>query len=216
MPRFEVAASMGEGAHAEHFHGDPQRLDDDALVLALKAGEARAPAALFARFAGHVERVLTRIFGASEAEVADMVNVTFLRALDRIDRVEDSRGLRAWLTSIAVNVSREHVRARRRRGWLRLVEPSQLPEPAAEPPHDAAEAVRRLYGALAAMPVDERIAFALRFVDGMELTEVAAACEVSLATIKRTLARAEERFVAISRRDAVLRERLEGGGRWGE
>ena len=57
-------------------------------------------------------------------------------------------------------------------------------------------------------------AFALRFVDGMELTEVAAACETSLATIKRRLARAGARFEAAARRQPVLEEWLEGGTRW--
>lgn len=193
---------------------DPARLDDDALVAALRAGNSRAAGAFFERFHGHVERVLTRIFGGY-AEVADMVNETFLRALDRIDRLEDPRGTRPWLTTIAVHVAREHMRACRRRGWLRFVGPSELPEPAAPVPSpETQEAARHLYAALEKMPADERIALALRFVDGMELTEVAAACGVSLATVKRMLSRAEERFVAISRGDSVLRERLEGGGRW--
>ena len=57
------------------------------------------------------------------------------------------------------------------------------------------------------LPDDDRIAFALRFLEGLELTEVAAACQVSLATIKRRLARAEERF----RREAAREPAL---GRW--
>jgi RNA polymerase sigma-70 factor (ECF subfamily) len=37
---------------------------------------------------------------------------------------------------------------------------------------------------------------------------------VSLATIKRRLAKAEKRFAAAAQRDNVLREWLEEGGRW--
>ena len=188
-------------------------LDDDALLRALVAAHPRAPVVLFERFQGHVARVLTRIFGA-DADVDDMTNDVFFRAIERIETLESGAGLRPWLTTIAVNVAREQMRARRRRSWLRFFA-TERPEPAAPAaPLDAAEAVRHLYAAIETMPSDERIAFALRFVEEMELAEVAVACGVSLATIKRTLARAEARFVAISRRDGALREWLEGGSRW--
>ena len=59
-------------------------------------------------------------------------------------------------------------------------------------------------------------AFTLRFVSEMQLTEVAAACKVSLATVKRRLARAEKRFVEAARSNPALTERMARGGRWGE
>jgi RNA polymerase sigma-70 factor (ECF subfamily) len=60
------------------------------------------------------------------------------------------------------------------------------------------EAVRATYRVLAALPVDERIPFALRFIEGMELTEVARACDVSLATVKRRLTSAQKKFAKIA------------------
>jgi len=77
------------------------------------------------------------------------------------------------------------------------------------------DATRRVYRVLDTLPEDERIAFALRFIDDMELTDVAEACDVSLATIKRRLDRAEATFVARARKDVVLSGWLEGGARWG-
>ena len=50
------------------------------------------------------------------------------------------------------------------------------------------------------LPVDERLAFALRYINGLELVAVAAACDVSLATVKRRLQRAERSFVAAAKR----------------
>jgi RNA polymerase sigma-70 factor (ECF subfamily) len=61
------------------------------------------------------------------------------------------------------------------------------------------------------LPADERVAFALRFIDSMELTQVADACGVSLATIKRRLSRAQQTFQRLAAEHAVLREWLEGG-----
>jgi RNA polymerase sigma-70 factor, ECF subfamily len=43
---------------------------------------------------------------------------------------------------------------------------------------------------------------------------VAAACDVSLATIKRRLVRSEKRFVAVAARYPELKPWLEGGARW--
>ena len=65
------------------------------------------------------------------------------------------------------------------------------------------------------MRTDQRIPFALRYVQGLELTAVADACGVSLATVKRRLARAEGRFVIMARRHPALKEWVEEGGRWG-
>jgi RNA polymerase sigma-70 factor (ECF subfamily) len=67
---------------------------------------------------------------------------------------------------------------------------------------------------LGRLPVDDRIAFSLRFIEGLELTEVARACGVSLNTIKRRLDRAERRFVALAAREPSLREWLDQGARW--
>jgi len=189
--------------------------DDQALLAALHDGHASAPAVLYDRFAPAVERTLVRILG-SDADVAFLLNEVFLRATQRVDRVVDGAALRHWLTRIAVFVAREHIRARSRRSWLLIFAPRQLPEVAA---HDAApdvrQAVKHLYRALDALPVDDRLAFSLRHVEQMELTEVAAACGVSLSTAKRRLARAEVRFVALSKRDPLLSSWLEGGARWG-
>jgi RNA polymerase sigma-70 factor (ECF subfamily) len=55
-----------------------------------------------------------------------------------------------------------------------------------------------VYALLDRLPVDERIAFALHEVDGMDLAEVAAACGVSVPTVRRRLARAARRFFSLA------------------
>jgi RNA polymerase sigma-70 factor (ECF subfamily) len=84
------------------------------------------------------------------------------------------------------------------------------------PQGETHEAVRATYRVLDTLPDDERMAFSLRFISEMQLTEVAAACRVSLATVKRRLARAEKRFVEAAKDHPALRERLAQGGRWSE
>ncbi len=63
------------------------------------------------------------------------------------------------------------------------------------------------------MGADERVIFSLRFLEGMELAEIAVACDVSLSTAKRRLKEAEKHFVARARRMPALRPWLEEG-RW--
>ncbi len=76
--------------------------------------------------------------------------------------------------------------------------------------------MRATYRVLDTLPDDERMAFSLRFISEMQLTEVAEACRVSLATVKRRLARAEKRFVEAAKEHPSLRERLTHGGRWAD
>jgi RNA polymerase sigma-70 factor (ECF subfamily) len=190
------------------------QVDDATLVAAARRADAPARRQLFERYAHHVARVLTRLLGA-DGEIADLVHDVFVMALRDLDRLDDPSALKAWLTAIAVNVARGHIRRRVRRRWLRFFAPDEVPEPPTNGADDEArEAARATYAILDEMPADERIAFALRFIDGMELAAAAQACGVSLATIKRRIARAEARFVERARASAVLASRLEGGGRW--
>jgi RNA polymerase sigma-70 factor (ECF subfamily) len=105
---------------------------------------------------------------------------------------------------IAVRRAYEHRRARKRLPVELTTEPEA---PSGDPV--AALEVRRVYALLEQLDEDDRAAFVLRRLDGMELTETADACGVSLATIKRRISRAEERFRALAAADPLLRGRLE-------
>jgi RNA polymerase sigma-70 factor (ECF subfamily) len=194
----------------------PAARDDAALLAGLRADERWAREELFARFAGPVERMLRKILGHdSHTEIADLVHDTFVQALSALDRLRDAAALLAWMQVIAAHTAHKHIRARTARRWLHFWEPTELPEvPVDAVDPDVREAYRRTYAVLDKLGADDRIAFVLRHIEGMELTEVAAVCEVSLATIKRRLAHADARFAAMARRDPVLREWIEEGGRW--
>lgn len=177
---------------------------DEALVEGLRARHPAALEAFHERFSGQVLRILGRVLGA-ERELADVHHDAFVRALGSLDSLRDPAALSAWVTSVAVFSARTCIQRRVRRKWLLFFAPEDLPAVVAAPvDSDAREALRATYRALDRLPADERIAFALRRIDGMELTEVAAACRVSLATIKRRLARAEASFLAAARGEVAL------------
>jgi RNA polymerase sigma-70 factor (ECF subfamily) len=186
--------------------------DDESFLEALHSGQPGALGVLFQRHADHVERVLFRVLGA-DSEIPDMVQDVFLRATRGIAGFRgDVAGLRAWLGGIAVNTARGWIRKRQARRWLLLREPDRMLDvPAATASPELVDVLRRTYGVLDRMPLRERVPFALRFIDEMELSEVATACDVSLATVKRRLAKARGRFERLARLDPVLCAWLDRG-----
>jgi RNA polymerase sigma-70 factor, ECF subfamily len=174
-------------------------VDDEALVRALQEGDPSSPAVLFDRYSGHVQQVLANILGV-DPDLADLLNEVFLQALKSIHKIHDGQLFKAWITRIAVFTARGCIRSRRRQRWLSFSPAEELPEiPTPEVSPELREAVRAAHQVIASMGVDLQIVFTLRFVQGMGLREVATACDVSLATIKRRLAKAEARFFALAK-----------------
>ncbi len=178
------------------------------LVHGLQAGRAWAQRALLEDHGSYVERVLIRILGR-HSELEDLVQEVFIRALSRVDQIDDPSGLRSWLAAFAVFVARETLRKQRRRRWLSFSAPEELPEhPAPTASPELMNAYHAFYDVLGKLDVDLRIAFALRWVEGMELTEVAALTDVSLATAKRRLKSARERFETAAAKNPFLQDWL--------
>jgi RNA polymerase sigma-70 factor, ECF subfamily len=179
--------------------------DSDAgLVGAVRAGRADAHEELVRRCGPDVERVLFRVLGP-DSEMEDLAHEVFIAAFHCIEQLREPTALRSWLVGIAVRKARKLIARRRRWSFMRNVAPTDLPEQeAATSPAEISEAFRSTYRLMTELPVDDRIAFALRYVEGMELTAVAVATEVSLATAKRRVARARRRFIQLAQKSDVL------------
>lgn len=188
--------------------------DDAALVAALRAGHHEAADRLFLAYGEHVQRVLARVLGP-DPDLGDLIQDVFVTALSSIARLKDPRALRGWLTSIAVFTARARIRKRMRWSFFRFLPHDELPEqPAVSTPAEVSEALRCTYRVLSRMPAQERIPFALRVIDGMELTEVAEACGFSLATVKRRLQRAKARFYELAKQEPALSDWLSEEPSW--
>jgi RNA polymerase sigma-70 factor (ECF subfamily) len=163
-----------------------------------------------------VERVITRVIGF-DRELSDIVQDAFVNAISSLHTLKDGGALRPWLAQVATRTARKVLRTRSRRRWLRLFV-DQEDEKSAERATSGTDlstlrALAAVYAVLEELPADEHIAFALRFIEGMEIAEVAAACRVSLSTAKRRLQRAERRFVDNAQHRPELGDWL-GGDRW--
>jgi RNA polymerase sigma-70 factor (ECF subfamily) len=167
----------------------PQRLDAG-LLRAAAAGDERAFTELYLRHAAAVARVVHRLVG--DRDLDDVVQETFLHAALRMKGVREPDRVRAWLIAIAVR--RAH-RLLRRQAWRRRTlrvwhwfAPDAGDQRLRGPVDDVRDALR------AVAPAD-RIAWTLHLVEGASLPETAAACGVSLATVKRRIARAQARLL---------------------
>ncbi len=184
--------------------------DDEALVHALLRRDPGACAALFDRHAPYVQRVIARIIGYSEPERTDLLHDVFVRALEGMGDLKNPRMLKSWLVGIAVFVAKEWLRRRKRVGA------PVAPEHAADragpsTPPEAVEAVRSLYRLLDRLSEDDRAVFVLRFLEGMNLTEIAEACNLSISTARRRVIRAESRFQNLLPAYPALVERFKVG-----
>jgi RNA polymerase sigma-70 factor, ECF subfamily len=105
-----------------------------------------------------------------------------------------------WLMRIAVNLVRDHARSRRLQFWKRTRESAtnwedlvrRIPHAGASPEAGAAarERVGAVWKAAAGLPERQRTVFLLRFVEDMDLLEIAAATGLREGTVKAHLFRA--------------------------
>ncbi|WP_434047188.1 MULTISPECIES: RNA polymerase sigma factor [Sorangium] len=178
--------------------------DDETLARAAAQGHPGAAPIVWQRFAPIVRRILKRTLGPGD-EVDDHVQDTFLRFFRVAKDLRDPSMLSSFIVGIAVRVARGELRRRRLRRWLTLSSSGELPEVggAQQDPQGRA-ALARLYLLLDQVDDRSRTLFVLRFIEGLELTEIAAALGCSLATTKRHLARASHRILTAAQRDPAL------------
>jgi RNA polymerase sigma-70 factor, ECF subfamily len=176
------------------------------LAAALIDGDSAAIAELYDRFQAVVRKMLIRTLGSAN-EVEDLTQETFLVVLRRISTLRDPQALSSFVIGSAIRVARNELRKRAIRRWVGLDDGTLA---GVHPDPELRDSVMRVYRALERLDASSRVLFVLRHVEELELTELAAALDVSLSTAKRRLAQAERRFEAIARNDPVLCRYLEG------
>jgi RNA polymerase sigma-70 factor, ECF subfamily len=202
-PHLRLVESLSPRSSDLSHTRDPLVRDRHSLVVALKRGDQQAAVAFFREFEPLVERTIGRILGYDD-ELGDATQEAFIRAVGSLDRLRDPQALVDWLIQISVYTATDCLRRRARRRWLLFVGIAPPEEPAAGRDDVAREALRATYRVLDRMRPKERIAFALRFIDGMDIDALANAQDCSRSTAKRRLARAVARFRILARREAVL------------
>lgn len=134
----------------------------------------------------------------------------FLKAWNARHQFRGESSLSTWLTRIAVNLMRDHLRSRSMRFWQKTrgqaLDPMDIsdwvPDGRGTPESIALarNRVSEVWKAVGELSAHQRTVFVLRFVDEMELEEIAETVGMNLSTVKSHLYRAL----------AILRERMGG------
>ena len=182
--------------------------DAESLWQALAAGAPGASHAVWQAYSPSVHRLLRRLLGPA-GEIQDLAQEVFLRFFQRVARVDSSASLRPFLFGICSRVAQEEMRRRRVRRWLMLTDSGTLPEQGVRGDDGVArDAVGRLYRMLERLRPADRSLFVLRFIEQLELTEVAEIHALSFATARRRIDRVWKRIRGIIEKDDVLSEYL--------
>lgn len=145
----------------------PDDLDDLELLRAASSAD-EAAAAFFKRFHNSVLAFLSRMVGRDDAELDDLVQATFLSALDNAERFEGRSQVRTWLLGIAANKARTHRRGSgRRRTALAAVPEERSKFPSPSDGVKRSQLMERLSTAMATLGDKEREAFFLCDVEGI-------------------------------------------------
>jgi RNA polymerase sigma factor (sigma-70 family) len=159
---------------------------DDQLVSSALAGDPAAFALLVERNRTRVEAVVARMVG-QEAE--DLVQEALLRAYLGLPRLRDPARFGAWLCGIAVNLAKMRLRRR-------ALEARHVAEPSSGGGLEERELLRLVRDAVAVLPVGQREAVLMHYIDGLSCDEIAALLGSSPGAIRVRLHRARRQLQA--------------------
>lgn len=147
-----------------------------------------------------------RIFRFLMASLADrdlaetLTQDCFLKAFNARHQFRGESSLSTWLTRIAMNLVRDHLRNRRMRFWQKTRESSVdlvdisdwIPDTtvSAEAAVLQRERVKQIWKAVDGLSRHQKMVFLMRFVEEMELQEIAETTGMNTSTVKSHLYRA--------------------------
>jgi RNA polymerase sigma-70 factor, ECF subfamily len=186
---------------------------DGDVARGLIAGEMWAVAETWRRFAPLVLMTAERSLG-SKSEAEDVAQEVFYRVFRRAKTLRDPDTLRSFVYSFTIRVLRSELRRRRVRGWLPFRPPDPAPDLYARTVDvESRDLLRRFHGLLDRLKPRDRLVFVLRRMESMTVEEIAVAMELSVSTVKRSMAHASARLSRWIEADPGLAGLLKEGRR---
>lgn len=194
--------------HGEAAGAELSTADDATLAQALIDGDPRAPPLVWARFSAVVRRIVQRALGP-QSDHEDVVQEVFASLFAKPGVLRAPGAVRAFIISVTLHSISAELRRRRSRRVVGLTPTAELPEvETTDPNPESRRALVHLYRIVGRVRERDRIAFVLRFVEGMAVTAIAAALETSAPTARRRFTRAFRRVSLLAARDPFLRDYL--------
>ncbi len=150
--------------------------------------------------------MIAHLLRGFEDDVEDVIQITWIRAIERLSEFRWESNLRTWLTGIAINCSREHIRKSSRIRNLPFTDAMDFKSAGKiERPIDRID----LEKAIAKLPDGYREVLILHDVKGFTHLEIAAFLKIEEGTSKSQLSRARGAIRSI----LTEKERVENEGR---
>jgi RNA polymerase sigma-70 factor (ECF subfamily) len=153
---------------------------------------------------GEIYRYLQRVLGRAD-DADDLSQETFLRAYRAYRSLPEGANVRAWLFSIATNLTKNHFRSESRRrlayGAVRASSPVAV-DPAAEAELISRETGALVDGVIQHLPLKQRLAFTQRKIHGLDYEAIGQSLGCSAETARAHV------FQAVRK----IRQKLDGQG----
>lgn len=163
---------------------EPEASIPDDWTLAAKVAEDGDEAAFRALYDRHTPRLLRFALqvtgGAGRGLAEDVVQETWIRAVERLDAFERRSRLATWLHGIALNVAREAIRRAADEGC----DPVEIADPARSVDPEGRIDLER---ALGRMPEGRRAVLVLHDLQGYTHAEIAETLGIAVGTSKSQL-----------------------------
>ena len=147
-----------------------------------------------------------------------LVQECFLKAYRARHQFRGEASVKTWLMRIAVNLLRDHMTNARLKFWRRTqrlnvdlsVAQSWLADRRSSPEAEAGarQQVTAIFAAVDKLPEGQRTVFLLRFVEDLEILEIAAATGLKEGTVKVHLFRALRAVRAQMKKNETAKERV--------
>ena len=166
-------------------------ISDAELIAMVLAGDAESFAGLVRRHQDTCTRFAVRMLG-SHADADDVLQAAFMRAFRGLSGCKDRDRFGGWLYQIVVNECRTFA-SRRRRRELRFVADGEAIDRAVASVADLeAEGAMGSHVelALGMLPMDQREAFLLKYVEELSYEEISSITGVGVSALKMRVKRA--------------------------
>ncbi len=165
----------------------PEHSVGDSVVVDAMNGDRVAMDALWHEHRRWIAAVLLA-HKAPEDHVEDLLQEVAMTVVAKIKTLRDTRHIRAWLRTVAINAARASARARRARPKLAVLAVDPLGPDAADAAVD--DEARRLMTLATRLPETYREPLMLRAIHGMRGRHIAEIMNLAEATVETRIARA--------------------------
>jgi RNA polymerase sigma-70 factor (ECF subfamily) len=166
---------------------DNNATDDELLAIRCQLGEPAAFDDLIARWHGPLWAFVRRLAGDDDA-AREILQDVWIRVLRGIPRLRHASKLRAWLFGIARRTLMDRLRDQYARPPAVGVDVEEIAVEAS----DAVDDLAALENAVESLPIVEREAITLFYLQELSLNEIAETLAVPVGTVKSRLFRARQ------------------------